>query len=117
VVDEDRRLVFASCSSRGGGAVLSTDDGTLLSGYESGGGATVLAYSASLGHLYMRGDPGSDVQVMAVCGNGAMAPLGKVAVSDSGHGMAADTKGNVWVCDEAAGGLIHFRDPWSRVTQ
>ncbi|MFO0723798.1 MAG: hypothetical protein U1E65_08460 [Myxococcota bacterium] len=117
VVDEDRGFIFAGCSTRGGGAVLSVQDGTVLSGYESGGGAAVLAYSPSYGHLYLRGDPGPTVEVLAVCGNGAMAPLGRVEVADVGHGMAADNKGNVWVCDEAEGGLIHFRDPWAKVSR
>jgi streptogramin lyase len=112
VVDEARGLVFAGCSSGGGGAMLDSDDGTLLASHEAGGGAALLAYAPALGHFYLRGDPGSGVAMLAVCGGSELALLGTAMTTDHGHGMVADDRGNLWVCDADNGGILRLRDPW-----
>src|SRR5262249_21695944 len=76
VVDENRGFVFAGCTSRGGGAVLSADDGRLIAGFEAGGGDAILGYSSALGHFYLRGDPGPNVDILGVCDDGSLANLG-----------------------------------------
>ena len=110
VVDERRGFVFAGCSSKGGGAVLDSDDGTLLAGHEVGSGDALLAYSEALGHFYLRGDPGNFVDILGVCDDGALELLDRVKITHSGHGITADERGNVWVCDAENGGLLHFHD-------
>ncbi len=110
-VDEQRGLVFAGCRANGGGAVLDTDDGSLIAGYEAGGGAAILGYSPSLGHFYLRGDPGEDVDVLGVCETG-VSLLGTAKVSSLGHGMTSDDRGNAWVCDATTGGLFRVTDPY-----
>lgn len=113
-VDEARGLIFAGCASKGGGAVISANDGAQLAGYEAGLGTAVLGYSSFLGHFYLRSDPGTSLEVLAVCGNGGMARLGRVDVADSSPCLAADQRGNVWVCDTEAGGLIRFKDSYAK---
>ena len=108
-VDEARGLVFAGCSNGGGGSMLDADDGRELAGYEVGGGAAILGYSPMLGHFYLRGDPGKDVAVMGVCESG-MSLLGTVTVSNEGHGMVADDRGHIWVCNRETGGVFRVTD-------
>src|SRR6185503_6699353 len=54
--DPDRGIVIGGCSSNGGAGVI--ENGELVSGVEAGGSAAILAYDATLHHLYLRGDPG-----------------------------------------------------------
>jgi streptogramin lyase len=108
-VDEARGLVFAGCSARGGGAMLDADDGRTIAGYEVGEGEAVLGYSAMLGHFYLRGDPGRNVAALGVC-DGGLSLLGTAVVSNAGHGMVADDRGNLWVCDHETGGVLRVRD-------
>jgi hypothetical protein len=110
-VDEARGLVFAGCSNRGGGVMLDADDGREIAGYEVGEGTAILGYSPALGHFYLRGDPGRNVAVLAVCESG-MSLLGTALVSNEGHGMVADDRGNAWVCDRETGGVFRVRDPY-----
>jgi len=112
VVDEERGFVFAGCSSTGGGVVLDANDGHRIAGYETGGGSALMGYSASLGHFYLRGDPGEPVAILGVCANGQMTPLATAMASDHGHGVTADDRGHIWVCDGTTGGLIRFTDPF-----
>lgn len=111
-VDGERGLLFAGCSSEGGAAVLDATNGHALAGVEAGGDASILAYDASLGHLYLRGDPGGDLAMLAVCDSGGLAELTAVSLSQAGHGMTSDGRGNVWVADATTGGLLHVRDPY-----
>jgi hypothetical protein len=111
-VDGARGMVFAGCSSSGGGAVLDTMSGNVLSGYQVGGGDAILAYSPSMRRFYLRGDPGGSVAILAVCDDGQMSALATVTASQSGHGAAADDRGAVWIADTPGGGLIRIADPY-----
>lgn len=110
-VDEERGLVFAGCSSEGAAVVLDAETGKRLAGFSSGGDAAISAYSSTLHHFYLRGDPGGDLAILAVCDDGDMTEIASVTLTDRGHGMTADAHGNVWVCDEDTGGLLKIRDP------
>lgn len=110
-VDEERGLVFAGCRSNGAAVVLDADDGTRLAGFEAGGGETILAYASANGHFYLRGDVGGDLAILAVCDDGDLHELARVAIPERGHGMTADVHGNVWICDEASGGVVKVADP------
>ena len=91
--------------------MLSADDGHEIAGYEVGEGTAILGYSPMLAHFYLRGDPGRNVAVLSVCGSG-MSLLGTVSVSNEGHGMVADDRGNAWVCDRETGGVFRVGDPY-----
>jgi hypothetical protein len=95
--------------------MLDADDGAAIAGYEVGEGTAILGYSASLGHFYLRGDPGKNVAILGVCDTG-MSLLGTTVVSNEGHGMVADDRGHVWVCDRETGGLFRVTDPYPRAT-
>ena len=111
-VDEGFGLVIAGCDAGGGAAVLA-HDGELLTGYEAGGEAAVLAYDAARHHLYLRGDPGSDLKLIAVCPDGGMSVMAAVDIADEGHASTVDGRGNVWVADATTGGLLVVTDPFA----
>lgn len=111
-VDETRGLVFAGCASAGGAAVLDLDDGEPLAGFEAGGGEAILAVAPALGRFYLRGDPDGELAILGVCESGELTQLARVDIAPRGHGMVADTHGNVWICDAPGGGLQRVRDPY-----
>jgi DNA-binding beta-propeller fold protein YncE len=111
-VDTLRGLVFGGCSVAGGGVSVDAFTGRLDAGFEVGQGQAILAESSSLGHFYLRGDPGSDVAFLGVCRDGSMTLLGTATVTPHGHGMAADASGHVWVADGTRGGLLRLTDPY-----
>lgn len=113
VVDEARGLVFAGCASAEM-VVVDVAHGGRVTGRHpiKDGGASILAYSPSLHHAYLRGDPGKEVDVLDVLPDGSLKLLGTFTATEEGHCMTADDHGNVWVCDATKGALLRFRDPF-----
>jgi DNA-binding beta-propeller fold protein YncE len=111
-VDDGYGLVVAGCGSAGGAAVVSRE-GKQLTGFEAGGDAAVLAYDGARHHLYLRGDPGSNLAMIAVCPDGGMTVMAEVPISDSGHASTVDELGNVWIADATTGGLQRVSDPFA----
>jgi hypothetical protein len=110
-LDEQRGFVFAGCSESARVAVLDTaHGGAILDSYTLGGGETLLGYSTSLHHFYLRGDPGIPVATLAVAANGKLSLLGTVTTAMAGHCVTPDNHNAYWVCDAAAGRLLHFVD-------
>ncbi len=110
-IDAELGLVIAGCSSNGGAAVVTTT-GSLRTGIEAGGNAAILAYDDVRHHLYLRGDPGDTLDIIATCADGGMSVLESVSIPRTGHGATADNRGNVWVCDSTTGGLLQITDPF-----
>jgi hypothetical protein len=109
--DDRYGLAIAGCTSAGGAAVLSS--GTEVTGFEAGGGNAVLAYDGARHHLYLRGDPGSRLAMLAVCRDGGMAAMAEVPIPNEGHASTVDGRGNVWIADATTGGLIRISDPFA----
>jgi len=112
-IDEARGLLFAGCSAAEV-VVLDLDNGGAeLDRYPLGsGGATILAYSPSLRHFYLRGDGGVKVATLGVGPSGKLSLLGTVDAMPAGHCMTADDRGRFWVCDWKSGRLLRFVDPY-----
>lgn len=111
IVDEQRGFVFAGCSESARVAVLdAAHGGAILDSYTLGGGETILGYSASLHHFYLRGDPGIPVAVLGVSAAGKLSLLTTVPAQMNGHCAAADDQGAFWICDAARGQLLRFVD-------
>jgi hypothetical protein len=110
-VDPAYDLAFGGCFSNGGVGVV-TMDGNLVAGFEAGGGEAIVAYDPVRHHLYVRGDPGDTLDVLATCSDGQLGLLQNVAIPNSGHGASADDRGNVWVADATTGGVIKIVDPF-----
>ncbi len=109
-VDEARGLVFAGCNPTKAVVLDADHDGKVLASWPLPTGETILAYAPSLGHLYVRGDPGSEVDVLGVSDDGELRLLAKLDTPRIGHGMVADDRGGIWLCDSTAGRLLRFKD-------
>lgn len=109
--DDARGIVFAGCSSAKVVA-LSLDDGRVLDSHAAPGGATLLGYSPSLHHFYLRADPGVPIYILAVAADGTFTQLGTADAATSGHCLTADDRGQLWVCDAGTGELLRFTDPF-----
>jgi hypothetical protein len=110
-VDVGRAYAIGGCGSSGGVGVVGFD-GSMRSGFEAGGDAAILAYDATLHHLYVRGDPGDTLDVLGACTDGSLALLGSVAIPDRGHGATVDDQGHAWICDALHGGVLRVTDPY-----
>jgi len=110
-VDPDYQLAFGGCFSNGGVGVT-TMDGHLVAGIEAGGGEAIVAYNPTLHHLYVRGDPGSTLDVIATCSDGQLGVMASVIIPNQGHGASADDRGHVWVADAITGGVLRVTDPF-----
>ena len=110
-VDEPFGLAFGGCFSSGGAGVVTTS-GELRAGFEAGTGEAVLAYDATRHHLYLRGDPGATLDILAACSDGQLGLLASVPISNSGHASSADDRGHVWVADATTGGVLRVTDPF-----
>ena len=110
-VDLDYQLAFGGCFSNGGVGVT-TMDGHLVSGIEAGGSEAIVAYNPTLHHLYVRGDPGSTLDLIATCSDGQLGVMASVTIPNNGHGASADDRGHVWVADATTGGVLRVTDPF-----
>jgi hypothetical protein len=110
-IDLSYGLAMGGCRPNGGVGVVSVD-GEQRAGYEAGGGPAVLAYDATLHHLYVRGDPSATLSILAVCPDGQLGALARVPIPDSGHAAVSDGRGHLWVADSTTGGLVRVTDPF-----
>jgi DNA-binding beta-propeller fold protein YncE len=110
-VDDQYHLAFGGCFSSGGVGVV-TMQGELRAGFEVGGGEAIVAYDPGRHHLYLRGDGAGTLAILAVCSDGQLAVLAKVAISSDGHGASADDRGHVWVADATTGSVFRITDPF-----
>jgi DNA-binding beta-propeller fold protein YncE len=111
-VDDQYQLAFGGCFSNGGVGVV-TMSGAQRAGFEAGGGEAILAYDQRRHHLYVRGDPGGTLDILATCSSGELGVLARVAISNDGHGASADDRGHVWVADATTGGVLRVTDPFA----
>jgi hypothetical protein len=110
-VDAEDHLAFGGCFANGGVGVV-TMQGELRAGFEAGGGEAVLAYDPARHHLYVRGDPGAALYILATCSDGQLGTLATVPIPNDGHATSADDRGHVWVADATTGGLLRVTDPF-----
>jgi hypothetical protein len=110
-VDPVYQLAFGGCAADGGVGVV-TMQGELRAGFEAGGGDALLAYDPTRHHLYVRGDPGATLYILAACRDGMLGTLAQVPIPSRGHGASADDQGHVWVADATTGGLLRVTDPF-----
>ena len=110
-VDPQYQLAFGGCFSNGGVGVV-TMRGELRAGFEAGGGEAIVAYDPVRHHLYVRGDPGATLDLLATCRNGQLGVLAKIDIPNNGHGASADDRGHVWVADATTGGVLRVTDPF-----
>ncbi len=111
-VDEDYGLAIAGCSSNGGVAITATS-GDKRAGFEAGGSSAILAHDGTKHHLFVRGDPGATLDILAVCSDGGTSVLASVAITSNGHGATVDDRGHAWICDSTTGSVLRVTDPFA----
>ena len=109
IVDPERPFVYVGCSDATV-VVLAAETGTPVSRFRLGPGASIIAYSPALHHLYLRGDGLPDVVELGVSAAGELTELDHFTSTAKGHCMAADDLGALWVCDWSGGRLLRFID-------
>lgn len=109
IVDPDRPFVYVGCGDATV-VVLDAVGGVPLGRFSLGSGASIIAYSSGLRHLYLRGDGRAEVVELAVSPAGALSELDRFVATPKGHCMVADGDGQLWVCDWASGRLLRFQD-------
>ena len=110
-VDEDYGLAIAGCSNSGGIGVTTTS-GEKRAGFEAGGSSAILAHDGMKHHLFVRGDPGSTLDILAVCSDGGTSVLASVQITSNGHGATVDDRGHAWICDSTTGSVLRITDPF-----
>ena len=110
VLDDAGGRLFVGCGSAEAVVLDLENDGAILDDYPFGPGSTIMTYSESLHHLYLRGDGYPEVAILGVSSAGSLTLLGSVQASDKGHCMQADASDHLWVCDWTHGRLLQFTD-------
>jgi hypothetical protein len=112
IVDEQHNLLFASCSASRVVVLDLASMGTQRGSYPlSSGTPTLIAYNATLNHIYLRGDPGIENEILGVAQMGALLmPLEMLISAADGSCIGADESGFVWICDNANGRLLRYHD-------
>jgi len=109
-LDEPRGLLFAGCAE-GRGTVADVSRGALVASLDvPAQGIDVIDYAPALGHLYLPGQSNATMTIVSVGANGDLSLAGSAATVDGAHCVAADDRGNAWVCDPDNGELLVIAD-------
>jgi hypothetical protein len=111
-LDGKRGFLFVGCAE-GRATVLDVTSGKLLSSAAAGADVDSVAYSATLGHLYVPGGGAADLSIFAVSSRGALVLLGKVPTAADAHTAAFDpVTSTVFVGDPEHGVVLAIPDPF-----
>ena len=111
-VDEASGFVFAGCNEGKAVVLDAAHDGAQLSSLSAGAGVDVIDYSPTLKHLYLPGADSGNMAILGVSAAGQLTLLGTRATVSGGHCVAADDRGNAYVCDPDNGELLVVPDPF-----
>jgi hypothetical protein len=117
-LDEPRGLVFAGCAE-GRGTVADVTNGGALVGSLAvpATGVDVIDYAPALGHLYLPGQSNALLAIAGVDAAGALTLVATAPTVSGAHCVAADDRGNAWVCDPDNGDLLVIADTAPRSGQ
>src|SRR5215469_10222979 len=110
-MDDARGFLFVGCDE-GKLSVLSLSTGAQLGQASSGDGVDIIAYNPQLHHGYLPGEESATLAVIGISSKGEATVLQTVKTARGSHCAAADDRGNVYICDPAAGGLLVLKDPF-----
>ena len=77
---------------------------------ETGKGVDIIAYGERLRHLYVPAGDDATLAILAVGERGGLKVLGAVPTAPDARCVAADDRGNAYVCDPAKGRLLVIAD-------
>ncbi len=109
-LDAGRGLVFVGCEE-GRAVALDLEAGGAVAGQvETGaGGVDLIDWAPARSRLYLAAGDAGELDVVAVEGRGALRLVERLPTARGAHCVAADGRGDAWVCDPARGRLLWFR--------
>lgn len=109
-LDDRRGLLFAGCAE-GKATVVDLATGKLISSVPTGPDVDSIAYSASLGHLYVPAGGSAELWIFAVPPDGKVALLGKIPTASDAHTVAFDpVSRRLFVGTPDRGAVLVIRD-------
>ncbi len=108
-MDDARGFLFAGCDE-GKLNVLDLNTGAQLGSVSSGSGVDIIAYNSHLAHAYLPGEESASMAIVGISAKGAATVLGTVKTADGAHCVAADDRGNAYVCDPKGGRVLIVSD-------
>jgi hypothetical protein len=111
-LDEARGFLFVACAAGSVVVLDAANGGAMLGQIMQGADLDVIAYSASLHHLYVPGGTSADLGIVGISAAGTPSLLGTVATAQGSKQVTSDDKGNAWVADPAGGRLLKVADTY-----
>jgi hypothetical protein len=108
-MDDARGFLFVGCDE-GKLSVLDLHTGTLLGQASSGDGVDIISYNPRLVHAYLPGEASGTMAIIGISEKGAATVLATIKTAKGAHCVAADDRGNAYVCDPKGGRLIIVKD-------
>ena len=109
-LDEKRALLFVGCDEGKATALDVEHGGKQVGTAVTGKGVDLIAYNSALAHLYVPGEDSKTLTVLGVGPTGALTVLATAPTAPGAHCVAADDRGNAYVCDPGHGQLLIFKD-------
>ena len=108
-MDPARGFLFVGCDE-GKLTVLDSNTGAQLGSATSGSGVDIIAYNSHLAHAYMPGEESATMAIIGISVKGAATVLETVKTAEGAHCVAADDRGNAYVCDPKGGRVLIISD-------
>ena len=109
-LDEPRGFLFAGCAEGRAVVLDAAHNGKQLGSLSFGLALDVISYNPVLAHLYLPGSASSSLGIAGVGADGTLTLLGAADVALGAHCVAADNRGQAWVCDPVHGQLLLLTD-------
>ena len=111
-IDDARGLLFVGCEE-GKLSVLDLTTGAQLGSASSGSGVDIIAYNPHLGHAYLPGEESATMAIIGISATGSAKVLDTVKTVEGAYCVAADDRGNAYVCDPRGGRVLLIADTLS----
>lgn len=108
-MDDARGFLLVGCNE-GKLTVLDINTGALLGSASSGDGVDIIAYNPQLAHAYLPGEESATMAIIGISAKGSATVLETVTTAEGAHCVAADDRGNAYVCDPNGGRLLIIKD-------
>ena len=108
-LDVARGFLLVGCDE-GKLSVLDLRTGALLGQASSGDGVDIISYSPRLSHAYLPGATSGTMAIIGISNQGKATVLATIKTVEGAHCVAADDRGNAYVCDPGGGRLLVVKD-------
>ena len=103
------KLLFAGCDE-GQVTAISLDSLKVVGKAPTGKGVDIIAVSPALRHVYVPAEDSKTLTIVAAAPDGGLKILRTEPAARGSHCVAADDRGNAWVCDPEHGRLLVVPD-------